>query len=585
MRLYVHLEAADEAESWTKRLKLPPVDDPDASPSIRSVLLRFISAHTAKFRPNRPLNLSDLDVYVEFQQNAASRRLLPSLDASMALIKDSRDGVMVQEEETCSFELVVIPRTPQRKVLGPPPPLPVQKTSSKCPIQAENRRDGRDPNLQAVLELAAANMKNKKFRLARELYRTVVLPADPENPEALLALGDILMANGQFEAAANEYFLKCWIVHGPTAAAATAEREVGVIEPITASKEDAKLASSSALRLAECYIEMQNHQQALGILDELHAFLHGNDALGRGKAKNEINSFPLGTEERLLTEAQMDVLKARALYNTNIPDNQEKAISLITHLLPNLQAPVLNLDALLVYARIADDRGKKSEALVMVLQVLVGKSKDRAVKETLVSMLKDVGSMERLQQTIPPTSPSAGAAYAYIATILKDFGAIDNSIVCFQQAQESVFYPKVNFWRVISSIPMKARVIFLFGEIDCREGILEAVEKCKYESIEEGMKHTIAIFMDTLAAVVEKYEFEACIHPVVPVLDETRGMVVQYNKLFQKQVASSRICKWLDFFDDLVYQSPYKLRPEFRLDGTHLHPSYLVHLEDALSKL
>lgn len=47
--------------------------------------------------------------------------------------------------------------------------------------------------------------------------------------------------------------------------------------------------------------------------------------------------------------------------------------------------------------------------------------------------------------------------------------------------KESTFYPKINFWRVLATIPPHARVIFLFGEIDCREGILSAVEKCKYE--------------------------------------------------------------------------------------------------------
>lgn len=35
---------------------------------------------------------------------------------------------------------------------------------------------------------------------------------------------------------------------------------------------------------------------------------------------------------------------------------------------------------------------------------------------------------------------------------------------------ETEFYPKKNFYHVISSIPHGADVIFLFGEIDCREG-------------------------------------------------------------------------------------------------------------------
>lgn len=40
-------------------------------------------------------------------------------------------------------------------------------------------------------------------------------------------------------------------------------------------------------------------------------------------------------------------------------------------------------------------------------------------------------------------------------------------------------------------------------------------------------------------------------------------------------VDKSRVLKWLDFFDDLLDESGSKLQPEFRLDGTHLSPSYL----------
>lgn len=47
--------------------------------------------------------------------------------------------------------------------------------------------------------------------------------------------------------------------------------------------------------------------------------------------------------------------------------------------------------------------------------------------------------------------------------------------------RDAVFYPKANFWHVLRGIPPRARVVFLFGEIDCREGILIAVERCKYE--------------------------------------------------------------------------------------------------------
>ncbi|OQS04843.1 hypothetical protein THRCLA_02951 [Thraustotheca clavata] len=127
------------------------------------------------------------------------------------------------------------------------------------------------------------------------------------------------------------------------------------------------------------------------------------------------------------------------------------------------------------------------------------------------------------------------------------------------------FYPQKNFDNVVQSLPRKARVVFLFGEIDCREGIL---------SVEEGMESTISIFLNKLRQVVAMYEFEAYIHPVVPVLNETRHLVVQYNRIFRKLVERSTFCKWIDCFDEFL-DGNEQLQSCFHLDGTHLHPSYI----------
>ncbi|KAK1931054.1 hypothetical protein P3T76_013243 [Phytophthora citrophthora] len=791
-----------------------------ACPSVRSVLCCFFAAYNAKFRSQRPLGPENVAVYVEFHKIGPHRHLVESLDVSVAAVGNSNyctDKTLLASSETCDFELIVVPTEPQRKVLGPELP-PELKSKKKCPFHAEiSEEDGRDLKLRGILELADRHMRQRKFRAAREIY-THVVASDPWNSEALVALGDILAANGRHEEAVEMCFIKCWKAHKG--------KECGC-------KAQARLTFTSALRLVECYLELEKFNEAVAILEELQIFVRQNGGSVGGEVKSR--GFFTDASERVCMEEQMDVLKAQALYESKTFENQEKAISLLMHILPDLTASALNLKALLMYARIAYDRGKKDEALSMALRVLVGRSNDRVVKKTIVAFLKDPESMQRLQQAVPPNSPSAGAAYAFIATILKDFGAVEKSILCFQQAQnsdprsasyalnrahvleiscryteaynvlvsffrenraldvgkggatldagsfvkilddtvgwehrntemlpdklqktchssdwhvewktekggyakvsesgaasgaadgaplnlgtmqankgassasseaeldlmacfftivkilfvngklsalsalirvlepirlgrdlhqtsirneaayytciaqllsiqnglvrnlpevvssdviyvcgdshtlatawreistqghptllhpalvtglkhwhlrqESTFYPKENFWRVVANIPSKARVIFLFGEIDCREGILDAVEKCKYETIEEGMIHTIGIFMETLAVVVEKYEFDVYIHPVVPVLDETRLLVIQYNKLFRERVDKSPICRWLDFFDELICGSPPKLRPDFKLDGTHLHPSYLVNLETAINRI
>ena len=45
---------------------------------------------------------------------------------------------------------------------------------------------------------------------------------------------------------------------------------------------------------------------------------------------------------------------------------------------------------------------------------------------------------------------------------------------------ESTFYPKRNYEAVRASLPRGAQVVMLFCEIDCREGLLVAVERCTY---------------------------------------------------------------------------------------------------------
>jgi hypothetical protein len=43
----------------------------------------------------------------------------------------------------------------------------------------------------------------------------------------------------------------------------------------------------------------------------------------------------------------------------------------------------------------------------------------------------------------------------------------------------SSFYPKVQFWNTMKLLPRGSQITLLVGEIDCREGLLFAVEKLK----------------------------------------------------------------------------------------------------------
>lgn len=139
--------------------------------------------------------------------------------------------------------------------------------------------------------------------------------------------------------------------------------------------------------------------------------------------------------------------------------------------------------------------------------------------------------------------------------------------------------PQINFERCAASIPDGSVVLLVFGEIDCREGILVAVEKDRYASVEEGICATQAHYLATLTSLAER--LVCLVHPIVPVLDETRNVVKHYNALLEAAVKrmSNPNVRWVDgVFAELLSADGSLLKDEFKLDGTHLHPSYVTKL-------
>ncbi len=82
------------------------------------------------------------------------------------------------------------------------------------------------------------------------------------------------------------------------------------------------------------------------------------------------------------------------------------------------------------------------------------------------------------------------------------------------------------------------QVIFMFGEIDCREGLLLAVDKLKYADIQEAMGVLADIYMEVLTRTVRDRDrdLRIFVHPVPPVLNETRHIVTPFNDLMRQRV-------------------------------------------------
>lgn len=156
---------------------------------------------------------------------------------------------------------------------------------------------------------------------------------------------------------------------------------------------------------------------------------------------------------------------------------------------------------------------------------------------------------------------------------------------CWHLRPESKFFPKVNFWKVVTTAPHGSTVIFQFGEIDCREGLIMSVQKCVYKDIEEGVQVVVDIYINVLLEVHKQKGYNIYVHPAPPVIDVTREIVRTFNATLKEKLKNHAILKFLDFEQDLLDpQDNSNLNPKFTLDGTHMNPLYISSIERELKK-
>ena len=148
--------------------------------------------------------------------------------------------------------------------------------------------------------------------------------------------------------------------------------------------------------------------------------------------------------------------------------------------------------------------------------------------------------------------------------------------------EESDFFTRANFDAAMAAIPDGSPVVCIFGEIDCREGLLVAVDRMRYPDLEAGVAHTVQIYVRVLKELQRTRKFKVLVHPVPPVLNETRHIVTLFNRQLVEAVKAEPLLHMLDFFDELVAPGGNSLAGGLALDGTLLHPSYVRFIEAAL---
>ena len=171
----------------------------------------------------------------------------------------------------------------------------------------------------------------------------------------------------------------------------------------------------------------------------------------------------------------IQVLMGKVLYASG---NQDTAIQLYTNV---LQRNEHSTDALREYAKAYVDRQRPNEALRILLRVLVHAPNDNETRGCLSDIVKARGGLDVLFAELGDAA-SSGPALAFMATLIKDYGAVEEAVVLYYKALAIV--PDMNTY-----------VLNLVHTLEVCNRYQEAMDLCvsyckKHASMRIGSHHT-----------------------------------------------------------------------------------------------
>ena len=98
------------------------------------------------------------------------------------------------------------------------------------------------------------------------------------------------------------------------------------------------------------------------------------------------------------------------------------------------------------------------------------------------------------------------------------------------------------------------------------------------------MDYTTNIYINCLNELILQYNFKINVHPVVPVLNETRHLVLKFNNILKAKIINkNERMIWLDIDKELLTEDETKLKSIYEMDGTHLNPTYISLIEKKMN--
>jgi tetratricopeptide (TPR) repeat protein len=269
------------------------------------------------------------------------------------------------------------------------------RSASSSPSQASSALQitlhGVDPGdvelkkfLQESLTLAASALAAKKFNLALSIYRQV-LEAVPNQPDALRGCATVYEYHQRWHECFTTYNI---ILSYP-------ETVVTVFDYMT---------------MARVCLKLKKVPIAANAIEKAQALLSGKQC-----------------DASVLADLQ--ALRIKTLLAQG---EREEASSLV---ISSLQKDDVNIALLMIYAEICTDRGQFGEAVKVYLRCLVIDSTNVAVRRALSQTIQRPNGVAIAMQELSEAAGS-GPALAFMATLVKDYSAIDESLTLYKRAVE-----------------------------------------------------------------------------------------------------------------------------------------------------
>jgi tetratricopeptide (TPR) repeat protein len=236
--------------------------------------------------------------------------------------------------------------------------------------------------LQHSLKLAASAMAVKKFNLANSIYRQV-LEAVSKQRDALRGIAKIHEYHQRWQECCNTY-------------------------DALLSPNDKAALPSDFLALARVYLKLDKPGEA-------------------GKSIEKARQLLAGKQCDAATLSDLQVLQIKTMIAKG---EKEEALPMIIGL---LQKDENNISLLMIYAEMCMLREQPGEAVKVYLRCLVIDSTNVSVRRSLSQTIQRPNGVAIAMQELSDAANS-GPALAFMATLVKDYSAIDQSLSLYNRA-------------------------------------------------------------------------------------------------------------------------------------------------------